>query len=185
VTTIIAPVLTLLIVDTTLLFERYFLVAAAVLTFSFGWLLAAAMRRSYLLGAALALAFLVPNAMRIARLIELGRGAYLPALQHMTQKATQHPVTVGSDHDFRNGRLVEFYRQFVPAGNDLEYHTGVEWAPAGPEWMLVHSQDYGFVPKTDLALTGGRRYRLAAFYPTAGVSGWHLAVYHNALAVPR
>ncbi len=185
VTAGVAPALTVLTLDTTLLFERYFLVAASFLTFSFGWLLAAAMRRSYLLGAALALAFLVPNATRIARLIDLGRGAYLPALQHMTARATQHPVTVGSDHDFRNGRLVEFYRQFVPAGAGLEYHTGVEWAPAGPEWMLVHSQDYGFVPKTDLALTGGRRYRLAAFYPTAGVSGWHLAVYHNVLAVPR
>ncbi len=185
VTAGVAPALTLLTVDTTLLFERYFLVAAAFITFSFAWLLDAAMRRSYLLGAALALAFLVPNAARVARLIDLGRGAYVPALQHMIAGATQHPVTVGSDHDFRNGRLVEFYRQFAPAGNDLEYHTGVEWAPAGPEWMLVHSQDYAFVPKTDLALAGGRRYRLAAFYPTAGVSGWHLALYHNALAVPR
>ena len=185
VTAVVAPALTLLTVDTTLLFERYFLVAAAFLTFSFAWLLAAAVRRSYLLGAALALAFLVPNATRIARLIDLGRGAYLPAVQHMIAGATQHPVTVGSDHDFRNGRLVEFYRQFVPGGAGLEYHSSIEWAPAGPEWMLVHSQDHAFAPRTDLALTGGRRYRLAAFYPTAGVSGWHLAVYHNVLAVPR
>jgi hypothetical protein len=185
VTAGVAPALTLLTLDTTLLFERYFLVAAAFLTFSFGWLLAAAMQRSHLVALALALAFVLPNAMRIARLIDLGRGAYLPALQHMTARATQHPVTVGSDHDFRNGRLVEFYRQFVPAVDGLEYHTGVEWAAAGPEWMLVHSQDHAFAPKTDLALTGGRRYRLSAFYPTAGVSGWHLAVYHNVLAVPR
>jgi hypothetical protein len=185
VTAGVAPALTLLTFDATLLFERYFVVAAAFLTLSFGWLLAAATRRSRLLGLVLTLAFVLPNAVRIARLIDLGRGAYLPALQHVTERATQHPVTIGSDHDFRNGRLVEFYRQFVPAGSGVEYHTQVEWATAGPEWMLVHSQDYGFAPKADLAVIGGRRYRLAAFYPGTGVSGWHLAVYHNVLAVPR
>ena len=173
-----------LTLDTTLLFERYFLVAASFLTFSFGWLLAAAMRRSYLLGAALALAFLVPNATHIVRLIDLRRGAYLPALQHMTARATQHPVTVGSDHDFRDGRIVEFYRQFVPGGAGLEYHAGVEWAPAGPEWMLVRRQDYTLSPGLCSAYRGAP-ISSRRVLPNRRLSGWHLAIYHNVLAVPR
>ena len=181
----VAPVLTIATVDSSLLFERYFLLSAAFLTLSFGWLLPAALRRSRLLAAALALAFVVPNAIRIVRLVERGRGSYLPALEHMATLATQRPVTMGSDHDFRNGRLVEFHAQFAPSGAGLEYHMQAEWAPAGPEWMLVHSQDYAFAPKADLVVIGGRRYRLSAYYPSTGVSGWHLAVYHNVLALPR
>jgi hypothetical protein len=178
-------VLTLLTVDSNLLYERYFLLAAAFITLSYSWLLAAAARRSGWLAAVLALAFLVPNAARTLRLIDVGRGSYLPALRHMTELATQHPVTVGSDHEFRNGRLVEFYQRFLPGDVVLEYHTAAEWASAGPEWMLVHSQDRAFTPAASIAVAGGRQYRLSEFYPYAGVSGWHLAVYHNALAVRR
>lgn len=183
------PAITLLTLESNLLYERYFLVAAAFVTLSYSWLLTAAARRSRSrsrwLALTLAVAFLLPNAGRIMRLVEVGRGSYLPAMRHMTSLATQRPVTVGSDHEFRQGRVVEFYQPFLPGDVVLEYHTSAEWAPAGPEWMLVHSQEPQFTPAADLTVVGGRHYRLSAFYPYAGVSGWHLAVYHNALAIRR
>jgi hypothetical protein len=183
--TIAAPLLTIAGMRTDLLYERYFLVPSAFALLSFSFFVAAASRRSVWLGTTLIAAFLAPNLLHTTRLITLGRSNYLGALAYISDHAVQRPVTVGGDHDFRQGRLVEFYRPFVPVAADLEYHTPPEWADAGPEWMLEHSFDPHFQPAQTIVLTGGRRYQLSEVYPHAGLSGWHLAVYHNVLALGR
>ena len=182
VTGVLAPLITILFVDSNLLFERYFLVSAAFVLLSFAWLIARVAKTSALWASLLSLAFIIPNALQTSTLVARGRGSYLPALALVNERSTQRPATIGSDHDFRHGRVVAFYRPLVSGGASIEYHLREEWAAAGPEWMFVHSQAPGFVPQAELAVAGGRRYRLAAFYPSAPLSGWHLAVYHNALA---
>ena len=181
---LVAPGLTLLVVDTPLLFERYFLVAAAFMTLSFGWLIALMARRSFWIAVTVAGAYVAGNGVHTMRLIESGRGNYLAALRYIEERSTQRPATIGGDHDFRQGRLVEFYRDILGRGGDIEYHTPPEWAPAGPEWMLTHGQTSDPAPPEELIVEGGRRYRLSVVYPYGGVSGWELAVYHNALARP-
>jgi hypothetical protein len=185
VTIVVAPAVTFTFGGSHLLYERYFLVSMAFLLLASGWTAAAMARRSLPVAVVAAAAFMIGNGARTAGLVRDGRGSYTPALTHIADRAVQHPVTVGGDHDFRQGRLVEFYRRFVPAGQDIEYHQLFEWAVAGPEWYLVHSQEPGFQPVSDLALEGGRRYILSVAYRHSGPSGWSLAVYHNALAEGR
>jgi len=182
VTSIASPILTLALLDAHLLYERYFLVSIAFLLVAFSWTLAATARRWKLVAVLLLAAFLLGNGFHTWRLVQYGRGSYIPALAYMSKRAVQRPVTVGGDHDFRQGRLLEFYRRYVPDGADIEYHEPFEWALAGPEWYLVHSQAATFQPQGVLTVEGGRRYTLATTYPFGGLSGWHLAVYHNHLA---
>jgi hypothetical protein len=181
VTTFIAPALTLAFTRSSLLYERYFLVAVAFGLLAAGWSLASIARRSRIAAVAIVAAYVFANGTQVARLLRDGRGSYIPALTRISEQAVQRPVTIGSDHDFRQGRLVEFYQRFVSRGADIEYHEPFEWAAAGPEWYLVHSEDPGFEPVADLAVEG-RRYRLAVTYRHHGLSGWNLSVYHNALA---
>jgi hypothetical protein len=185
ITIIVSPLLSLLLVDSNLLYERYFLIPAGFLLVASGWTLSAVARRSAPAAMLIVMAFLVTNGLHVARLLRYGRGNYLPALTYISSRAVQHPVTVGGDHDFRQGRLVEFYRPYVTNGSDIEYHQAFEWAAAGPEWFLVHSQEPVFAPSRSLVVDGGRRYTLSAAYPFGGGSGWHLAVYHNDLAEGR
>jgi hypothetical protein len=181
VNTFVAPPLTLAFTGPSLLYERYFLVAIAFGLLAASWSLDAIARRSWLAAAAILAAYVFANGTHVARLVRDGRGSYIPALTRISDLAVQRPVTIGSDHDFRQGRLVEFYQRFVSRGADIEYHEPFEWAAAGPEWYLVHGEDSGFEPVADLTVEG-RRYRLSATYRHQGLSGWNLAVYHNALA---
>ncbi|MBA2305453.1 MAG: hypothetical protein H0W08_22865, partial [Acidobacteria bacterium] len=89
----VAPILTLALADSSLLFERYFLVPAAFVTLAYGWLIAAIARRSLWIAAALIGAYLVCNGTHTVRLIEFGRGSYLAALRHIDERSTQRPVT--------------------------------------------------------------------------------------------
>lgn len=183
VTTIVAPALTFAFVGSNLLYERYFLVVVAFGLMASSWALDAIARRSRVAALAVVAAFLAGNSVHIARLIRDGRGSYIPALTRISEQAVQRPVTIGGDHDFRQGHLVEFYQHFVPRGSEIEYHASFEWAVAGPEWYLVHSQEPTFQPEPELIVEGGRRYELSATYRHDGPSGWSLAVYHNVLAL--
>lgn len=169
-------------------YPRYFLIAGAFVLLLLARALAAlwdagGARRA---GAALLLAaVLAGNAAHVARLLLLGRGAYREAIELMWSATAAGPVSVGSDHDFRTANVLAFY---VPARSDPErlvYHGAGRWPAEGPEWYLVHDQSAGFRPALDVRPAPGLRYRLAGFFPYAGLSGWHWAVYRNERKRPK
>jgi hypothetical protein len=88
-------------------------------------------------------------------------------------------VTVGGDHDFRNGLPVVFYSRYLPEGRRLVYFSLKEWPPEGPDWLIIHNTcSEKRVPQHIVQIRGGT-YRLAKSYPVLGLSGvgWH--IYRN------
>lgn len=179
VTGLLAPALTLAVVDTGVIYERYLLVALAFITLSFAWLVDRLAYRSHLIGAGLVVLFVLANGVRLWEFVRTGRSHYLPAMTRILADSPGGPVTLGSDHDFRNGRVVDFYAPLVSGGERLRYEMQGEWSPGGPDWLLTHRIEPVFEPRQEITVLGRYRYRLVQAYPYPGISGWHLALYRN------
>lgn len=177
------PALVLLVTQPAVVYPRYFLVNVLLLQLLLAWLLAQVYRRGRLgqLLYALALAaMLAGNVVWTARLLEHGRGGYQAAVERLLAHTPGDTLTVGSDHDFRNGLVLHFYYQRSGSDKRLTYYRRNQWPAGGPQWVLTHSFARDFSPAPTLHDDAGNRYRLEAVYPYAGLSGWHWALYRNA-----
>ncbi len=164
-------------------YERHFFVCAP-----FALVLAARTLTRLLRGpaasrlAALALLalFLTGSAARARALATAGRGHYLEALERMARETDGPVVTVGSDHDFRNKTLVEFYAAYDRSGKTFRYVAGPDWKPDAPRWYLRHwfETDPRVAPIA-VDFRDGPAYRLIEVYPYAGLSGWTWALYRR------
>jgi hypothetical protein len=109
-----------------------------------------------------------------------GRGHYLDALDRMARDTAGSVVSVGSDHDFRNKVMVDFYAPYASGGKSFSYVDENGWKAGGPEWYLRHSFETD--PRTApvaLHFRGGEDYRLVDVYPYSGLSGWMWALYRR------
>jgi hypothetical protein len=161
---------------------RYFLIGIALFLILLAWILGAAIRAGGL-RRAVALAgvavFLVGNGVHTARFLERGRGGYRAALLYMAERASGPEIAVGSDHDFRNGIVLRYYARQLPPGRTLDYRERERWPEGGPEWIVVHRRFRPEHPLPEIAFEGGLRYRLAAEFDHAAISGFYWGVYRR------
>ncbi|HWQ10900.1 MAG TPA: hypothetical protein VN436_17385 [Holophaga sp.] len=122
---------------------------------------------------------LAAQAPHLAALVRSGRGSYSAALEAIGAGSPQGQGGVGSDHDFRNGVLVDFYARRIPGGDRLTYVPASSWQVRPPDWFLLHSQDPAFHPPRRIGVAGAGTFRFAVAYPFSGVSGWSWAVYRR------
>jgi len=178
----VAPLLLILAVNRAAVYPRYFLISAAFLLLLLSHALAGLTRIKRFgrpLYALLVVAFLAGNTIKTIRLIKLGRGAYSDAVVMMEQQTVGPHITVGSDHDYRNGIVLDFYRLQLPLRKDIVYFPLESWPKKGPEWVLRHSMKAYYRAPDTTADHHGNTYRLVRQFPFAGLSGWNWAVYHN------
>ncbi len=161
--------------------ERYFLIGIAFALLLCADLAAAGWRaggvRRALAGIAL-LAFAIGNASYIQAFALHGRGGFRAALLEMAARTTGPRIEVGSDHDFRNALVLSYYARELPAGKQLVYFPRARWPQGGPEWLIRHAAQRPPAPAAVFA-AGGGRYRLAAEYDHAAISGYYWAIYHR------
>ena len=132
-------------------------------------------------GAALIGLFALGGAVQVRALATAGRGHYMEAVQRMGAETPGDVVTVGSDHDFRNGMLLDYYAAYLPPSKRLVYVHAEERAASPPDWIVTHGQftDARLAP---IALTypgAPGVYRLVEVYPYAGLSGWTWMLYRR------
>lgn len=178
----VLPAAALLTTRPAVIYPRYFLVSMLFLQLLITWALVRLFHRArhgQILYVLIMGGILAGNAMATARLLAVGRGEYQAAVRFMLQHASDTDLTVGSDHDFRNGLVLQYY--FLRSGSPrpLVYYSLGQWPQAGPEWVLLHSQETTFSPRETLQDESGNAYWLQAVFPYAGLSGWHWAVYRN------
>ena len=180
---VLAPALVLIATRPTYLYFRYFIVC-----FPFFYLLLShVVCRCYrawpkwgrwLLAAAVAV-LIAGQTPRVYALVTLGRGSYSKALARIAEDSPPGVVRIGSDHDFRNHLLVDFYAPLVPGGSRLRYVEQPRWGESPPDWIILHSQDLSYHPPQWFAVNGLGRYRLADEYRFSGISGWNWFVFRG------
>jgi len=126
------PIWVALALDPPFLFPRYFLVSIAfvpLLVASF----ASSLGRPW--SVLLVGAWLAMNGYALARFAEEGRGRYQEALRFLLDSSEAAVVTVASDHDLRNERLLGFYRKRMgEEGKRLRY-VGAEGSGDADFWI--------------------------------------------------
>ena len=179
---IVAPALGLLGSRFVLLYPRYFIVSAAV-----GLLLAAyALARLWDSGraaraaaAVVLAAFLLGGGVHTARLLRDGRGQYQAALRYVGAHTPTRTVTLSSDSDFRNVGIIAYYAKAVGPARYLQYYSGTNLPPGGPQWVLLHRLDGETPPTADLFAADGAHYRQEGVYPHGPLSGWTWYLFRN------
>lgn len=183
---LLAPVILLIVSRPVYLYFRYFIVC-----FPFFYLLVArtscrcaeviASRWRWLPYVVLA-AIVAGQLPRDFELVRLGRGRFTEAIAYMAHESAGHPARVGSDHDFRNRLVFDFYapRQREAAG--LRYVEQSDWRHGLPDWFLTHSQSLSHRPQKEITIgtpSGAATYQLAREFKYSGVSGWSWFVYRR------
>jgi hypothetical protein len=172
------------------LYVRYFMisVAASLLLLAAGC--AALFRRSFA-GTAMALAllavFAAGNAANIISLLRFGRGQYLAALHFMEKHSNGGNVLITSDQDFRNGRLVNYYKRYLERPDHTHYldratlngeYVRTNGQSSGAEWLILHRLD--LTKQADrVSDSYGNSYQLVTIYRYSDLSGWNWLLYHN------
>jgi hypothetical protein len=160
---------------------RYFMisVAASLVLFSSGY--TALLRRGVAgrgIGLTLLAIFVAGNAVNTGNLLRFGRGQYLAALRFMEKDSDAREVVITSDHDFRNGMLVNYYRRYLARPNSMRYANGATLNESGPEWLILHRFELTRWPDrvTDVYRN---TYQLVKIYRYSDLSGWNWLLYHN------
>ncbi len=122
--TTLLPIWVALVLDPPFLFPRYFLVCVAFVPLLFASL-AGSLGRPW--SSVLFVVWLAANGYSLLQFARQGRGRYEDALRFLLEAAEDSVVTVGSDHDLRNGRIVGFYRERMgEEGERLRYVSEIE-----------------------------------------------------------
>lgn len=183
----ISPGLAILVARPDVVAPRYFIIAAALLLWMTGMLLAALYRGGRIgriASLAALLLFLGGNASYVAGFLERGRGGYSDAVRYMAAHTHGANIVAGLDHEFRTGIVLRFYARWLPAGRELLVATTETWPVEGPEWVVTHRPDNPKQPAPQIADRHGNGYLLEAEYPFAGLSGFYWALYHNVRNLP-
>ncbi len=174
---LVAPSLVVAAARPTFLYFRYFLICIPFFYLLLAYLLGRWYRSSVsfsrLLVIALVMIFVFSQALRLIPLLQLGRGNYRAAVQHMSANTDSEILRVGSDHDFRNQVLLSFYARFLPPRVRLVYIEQPDWKTDRPEWIITHSQIPVFNPPDKLVVRGVGTYRLTEEFRFAAISGWN------------
>ena len=187
---IVAPLGLIAILLPVPLSVRYFMVsvAASLVLLSSGY--AALLRRGVAgrgIGLTLLAVFVAGNAVNTGNLLRFGRGQYLAALRFMEKNSDGREVVITSDHDFRNGMLVNYYKHYLERADYTRYvdkatldqeNVRTKGASSGAEWLILHRFDLTEQPErlTDIY---GNNYKLVSIYRYSDLSGWNWLLYHN------
>jgi hypothetical protein len=130
------------------------------------------------MGLTLLAIFVVGNAVSTCNLLRFGRGQYLAALRFMEKNSDSQDVVITSDHDFRNGMLVDYYRRYLARPDSMRYANGATLNASGADWLILHRFELTERPDqvTDIY---GNNYQLVSIYRYSDLSGWNWLLYHN------
>jgi hypothetical protein len=182
VAVVLSPAVFLLALPPLHLYVRYFLVSVVCFILLLTRVIAEVSRwgtAGRVVCGMLLAGFLLGNAVYTADLLRLGRGQYRSALRYMVGRTPGDVVQIGSDHDFRNGTLVNFYAPRLASAKRVMYVKKDAWPVDGPEWIIAHSWVLSVDPPPLVTDAGGTIYRLVRSFRYARLSGWHWFVYRR------
>ena len=180
---VVAPMLMVIFARPKLLYVRYFIVSFPFFYLLLSYLLCQWYRslksNSRWIVVAAVLLLITGQTYRVVSLLQLGRGSYRAALTHILENSPEGVVRIGSDHDFRNRMLVDFYAPSLAKSHTIRYIPQADWHHEPPDWLLTHSGEVSYQPPPDIAVPGVGVYHFFAVHRFAGVSGWNWFLYRE------
>jgi hypothetical protein len=177
---LVAPALLLWFAEREDVYPRYFLLSVPFLLILLGRILARCLRRGPAMRVAAAvvlLGFTLGNLVLVADFLRVGRGHYRAAIRYMMEHNPGHVVSVGSDHDWRNFAVLQYYvRNYFPE-KYFDYVPEERWSRSAPYWVLLHQRYWEPVPDRRIIGYNGLPYTLQQVFPYAGASGWSWYLY--------
>ena len=186
-TILLAPALVLIAAKPAVLFPRYFLVCIPFFLLLLARWLAWVARRGTpwkVFSASLLVLYCCCNMLLFGDLLRYGRGGYSMAMNSIVRQTGGEAITIGSDHDFRNRMIVDFYTRYLPPGKKVEYVPGTGILPeSAPEWLIVHrvASDPPSSPAPRFLLPNGSGYVLKEVFPSSTLSGFWWYLYRKAI----
>ena len=116
---------------------------------------------------------------QLLRFIETGRGGYPEALARLAAETVGTPIEIGSDHDFRNRLLLDYYARALPEDRELEYVPRVRLPRGWPEWMIGHAYGAPATAVPAIEDPNGRTYALVGSWPASELSGLQWFLYRR------
>ena len=179
----VAPVLVVFLLHPKYLYVRYFMVSFPffylLLAFIFAeWFRKSAMTR--MVPVLLILAITTGHLLKVATLLNSGRGNYRRALNDMAAATPGQFIRVSSDGDFQNKKLLRFYGFFLPPSKQVEYIPMAKISSERPDWVVVYSLPLKPSPPSPSFVMEENtdvKYDLFSVYPSCGLSGMNWAVY--------
>lgn len=186
---LIVPAAILIVMKPTFVYPRYFVISVPFVLILCCRLLTRlhhAGRAPRILALLLLALFFVGNSIRVAAFLNDGRGHYLEAVKYIAAASgDKKTITVGSDQDFRNNLVLNFYSSYLPLEKNIKYVKLDAWTPDEPEWVIRHTLTVGQQPQPSFTGKNRVRYELQKSYPYSGISGFNWFVYRRAEPAPR
>lgn len=173
------PALLLTLYQPDFFYPRYLLVCVPFIYLLVASSLSNALRQPgplRLLSAAIVVAMVCGSTLQYRELAKWGKGDYPQAIEDLFNEASGEQFTVGSDFDFRNKALLDFYSRYRPDSKRLLY-VPLAYEQAQPtDYFFVHNQEPDHQPAAFIKLKSGT-YQLLKQYPYSGLSGWNWYLY--------
>jgi hypothetical protein len=181
------PILLAIVRHSDVLYVRYFIVGMVFLLILWSFVLAALYQRGWpgrITCVLLLAGYFVFNGWHTISLYKHGRGHYGEAARFLAEHTKEPVVTIGSDHDFRNGVVLQFYATEAMADKHVAYYPNsriTAWPEGGPEWFICHKESFAdpAPPGTHVTDLAGNRYEFVKSFQTAPLSGVHWYIFHN------
>jgi len=176
---LVVPGLLLTVYQPEYFYPRYLLVCLPfVYLVLSGALTRALQSRSMLrpLASVLILAIICGSSLQFVELLRWGKGDFPQAVAALYAANDAKPFTVGSDFDFRNKALLDFYGRYHKDAKRLTYIEKSYDSAVPTDFFIVHNLRPGHRPRQVLELKSGR-YQLLQQYRFAGLSGWNWYLY--------
>jgi len=175
----ILPAILLTLYQPDFFYPRYLLVCVPFVYLLIANSLSAAIKSSGMprvLSAAILVLMVCGSTAQYLELSRWGKGDYPQAVEDLFNEAAAGKFTVGSDFDFRNKALLDFYSRYRPDSDRLVYVPLAYEQDAPTDYFFMHNQQPDHQPETSIELKSGT-YRLIKQYPYYGLSGWHWYIY--------
>ena len=112
-------------------------------------------------------------------LVTYGKGDYVSAILNMAVSTGTQPFTVGSDHDFRNLMVLNYYSRYVDGADRMSYVNRDSLLNSPPDFFLTHSFELDSQPVDQVRIGDATEYAHLESYPHSGPSGWTWHLYRQ------
>ena len=116
---------------------------------------------------------------RMSDLVRFGRGNYIAVLKTVVGESDEPTVRIGSNHDFRNQMMFNYYAPLVDPDERLKYVTRESLVPEPPDWFITHDTERLPKPLNRLSIPGVGTYTLVMQSRFSGHSGWNTYLYRR------